>query len=212
MKKTIFYLLFLLLTVTFLYACQAEEKPCPHENADVSVVDPSCDLEGYSFHVCRDCGVSYKTDFVEPLGHTLQKTVTPVSCEEQGYTTYTCFCGYTYDTEFEAPRGHDLQMRMQAPTCEGEGFAEYYCACGFSYTSDHVAPTGHTLLNIVVPSTCTEQGYTNYACMDCSYQFRSDYTRPTGHHFRSAWCILRAFLWDIPNTPVRVPILTLEIT
>lgn len=183
MKKKILYLLFLLMTVVALFACQEEEQPCTHEHSDVSVVDPSCDGEGYSFHVCRDCGVSYKTDLVAPLGHELNKTVTPATCEEQGYTTYTCFCGYTYDTEFVEPLGHDLKTRTQEPTCEGEGYAEYYCACGFSYTVDHVAPKGHTLMDTVIPPTCTEQGYTKYDCRDCNYEFISDYTKPTGHHF-----------------------------
>lgn len=50
----------------------------------------------------------YSTE-IPPLGHNFVETVTPPTCTEQGYTTYTCTCGYSYvDDYVDADGEHDF--------------------------------------------------------------------------------------------------------
>ncbi len=66
------------------------------------VVEPNCTEQGYVVHTCTECGISYKTDYVDPLGHKSKWVVSvnatytkpgkmllicEVCGEEQGYRT-----------------------------------------------------------------------------------------------------------------------------
>lgn len=39
---------------------------------------------------CEECGLTYKSDYTDALGHDYVPEVTEPTCTEQGYTTYTC--------------------------------------------------------------------------------------------------------------------------
>ena len=56
----------------------------------------SCTKQGYTRYFCS-CGDEYKTNYVEPLGHTyFYIQVVEPTTSSQGYTEYTCGCGYSY--------------------------------------------------------------------------------------------------------------------
>lgn len=116
----------------------------------------------------------------EEHAHAYTETVTPPTCEGQGFTRYTCACGDTYDTAYTAPTGHTFTETVTPPTCETEGFTRYTCDCGYAYDTDHKAPTGHTLTETVTLPTCETEGFTRYIC-DCGYTYDTDHIPPTGH-------------------------------
>lgn len=184
---TLFLLFVLSVFTVLLCACQIEpDGECMHIQIEDTPFDPTCSLQGYILHRCRDCGHTYKSDFVEPLGHTISSVLTAPTCTDQGYTVYTCSaCDYTYTTDYVVPLGHDLKSTVSAPTCENSGFTEYTCArkCGFSYQSDWIAPEGHTLVNAHFAATCTTGGYTRYMCTKCDMEYRSATSKPLGHTF-----------------------------
>ncbi len=180
MKKKILYMILFILTVLTISSCQTQDKPCAHDREDVSVINADCDSEGYTYHICRDCGLAYKTDLVAPHGHQLTSKVTAPTCTAQGYTTYTCECGYTFDTDFAEPIAHEPTSRITAPTCTAQGYTTYTCKCGYTFDTDFTEPTGHTLATRVVTSTCEAQGYEEYYC-SCGYSYQINYTAPKGH-------------------------------
>ena len=176
----------LALAVLLFSACDPDE--CRHFRTTDTLYEPDCSRQGYVLHVCRDCGYAYKSDFTEPYGHTITTVVTPPTCTEQGYTSFSCYCGYTYSTDYVQPLGHDLSSTVTVPTCTESGSTLYTCEreCGFTFTADLVAPKGHSLTSVYHAPTCTEGGYTRYICTNCELDYSSAISEPLGHTFTDA--------------------------
>ena len=76
-------------------------------------------------YTCTRCGDSYSGH-----QHTYTETVTEPTCEQDGYTTYTCSCGYSYTDNVVPALGHDYVLAGQDET-----IWTYACTrCGLSYT------------------------------------------------------------------------------
>ena len=76
-------------------------------------------------YTCTRCGDSYSGH-----QHTYTETVTEPTCEQDGYTTYTCACGYSYTDNVVPALGHDYVL-----TGQDETIWTYACTrCGLSYT------------------------------------------------------------------------------
>ena len=83
-------------------------------------VEVTCTSDGYSIYKCSDdsCGHTYKDDYVYATGHSYHKNVISATCEENGYTLFTCNnCGDSYKGEFSAANGHNYQNGV----CKGCG-------------------------------------------------------------------------------------------
>lgn len=178
MKKKLFAVILLCLLAVLLVACGTNPpEECKHKNLAETKYEPDCSLEGYIQHVCLDCGHTYKSDYVEPLGHKLTATVTEPTCEKEGYSTYTCsVCEYSYDTAHTKPTGHTLTSKRTEQTCTEEGYTTYSCPCGYSYNTKFVMPNGHNLTKTVVPPTCTADGYDQLTCKNCAYTSKTNFT------------------------------------
>ena len=64
--------------------------------------------------------------------HDYVAIVTPSTCTEQGYTTYTCECGKSYDNNYTDALGHrygDWETIKEATNVE-DGLRERRCECG----------------------------------------------------------------------------------
>ena len=119
--------------------------------------------------------------------------VTPPTCEDQGFTTYTCTdpaCGYQWKAD-ELPAAHtdedsngicdicqkeccehDYQTTVTPPTCEDKGFTTYTCTkCSDSYDGNFVDANGHTLgdWTVVKPAAVGVAGEEKRECADCDY-------------------------------------------
>ena len=59
---------------------------------------------------CGVCGdvLSRETITTDPLGHSYTPVVTPATCTEGGYTTYTCSCGDSYRGDETPKLGHSF--------------------------------------------------------------------------------------------------------
>ena len=158
---------------------------CRHLVTKDTTVEPDCSRQGYVLHECRSCGYTYKSDFVEPYGHTIVTETVAPTCAEQGYTTYACECGYTYTSDYVAPLDHDLAATVTEPTCEEPGYTSYICAngCGYAYDSHLIAPLGHELTSVYNAATCTTGSYTRYLCARCEMDYKSAVSEPLGHTF-----------------------------
>ncbi|MBQ5791372.1 MAG: dockerin type I repeat-containing protein, partial [Clostridia bacterium] len=143
----------------------------------------SCSEEGEMSRGCYFC------DFIEiqimpTTEHTYIATVTPPTCTEKGYTTYTCACGDSYVAGETAAIPHTMGewKETKAPTCTAEGEKTRTCT-GCDYTETETLPkTEHTYIATVTPPTCEEGGYTTYTCR-CGDSYTDDPTAPAGHSY-----------------------------
>ena len=87
-------------------------------------------------------GVNLST--LKPTEHIHEYTavVTPATCTEDGYTTYTCFCGESYIGD-RVSASHHYTAVITNPTCTQNGRTDYTCSvCGDTY-SETIPATGH---------------------------------------------------------------------
>ncbi len=79
--------------------------------------------------LCTVCGA-----VIQPaLGHSYASEITAATCEQMGFTTYTCSCGDSYKGEYTDPTGHkpgDWTVDKEA-TIDSEGSKHTECEnCG----------------------------------------------------------------------------------
>lgn len=74
--------------------------------------------------------------------HSYRAAVTAPTCEQAGYTTYTCSCGDSYRDDQVAATGHHYKTTTVAPTETRQGYDLHTCqSCGASYQDNYQAPT-----------------------------------------------------------------------
>ncbi len=175
-----------------------------HIYAD-TVTLPSCFSQGYTTHKCDRCQSSYIDSYEPPahtpigsvscesmqicavcnailsgaLGHDYTETVTPPTCSEQGYTTYSCNrCESSFAVNYVAPKGH---------TPSGEATCEKAQIC--TVCNETVGePRGHNFELDNVASSCLRGGYTMYTCTVCSYSYNDSFTEISDHS-ASNWIV-----------------------
>ena len=131
--------------------------------------------------IISGCTSLYSCSSECPHRH-LTCTVTPPTCETEGYTLNVCTeCKAEFKTDYKLPYGHVLKETLFSPTCEKEGYTYYTCACGYSYRSDAIPPSGHVYTDNTVEPTCETAGYNEHVCSVCEYSYRTDYTDALGH-------------------------------
>lgn len=151
-----------------------------------AVTDPSCEEQGYTMYTCAGCGDSYRSDYIDKLGHTMDDGViqTPATCTEAGSILYSCReCSATTTKEIAAT-GHswDDGVVTTVPTCTEEGVKTYTCEHDATHTKTEViASTGHSYTDTVYAPTCEEGGYTTHTCETCGDSYEDASTSPTGH-------------------------------
>ncbi len=161
---------------------------CEHD-FDISIVkEPTCEVRGYTTHICSICKDSYVDNFVVKP-HEYDAVVTAPTCTKQGYTTYTCsVCGYSEKDDYTSSTGHDYKVsEITSPTCTANGYIKYTCAkgCGSSKKEKTESSLGHdygTTVEIIEP-TCTEKGYTKQTCTRCKNVNKYDYVDALGHNY-----------------------------
>ena len=73
----------------------------------VSNNDATCTEDGTKTAKCDRCDETHTvTDEGSVLGHDYDVVVTPPTCTEKGYTTYTCHCGDSYIDDYVKENGH----------------------------------------------------------------------------------------------------------
>ena len=166
---------------------------------------------GYTSCTCESCGLHYRANYTDALGHSYATVVTAPTCTEPGYTTHVCArCGDSYVTDYTEATGHrwDRGTLLIVTSCNGAGLVDHRCVvCDYHHleplaSTGHrpgaaasctepqvctdcgavlVQALGHDFSASVTAPTCTEMGYTTYACVHCDTQYRDQYTAPAGH-------------------------------
>lgn len=152
-----------------------------------TVVEPSCEKDGYVSHKCSDCGLEYLTDRQLALGHiySFTKTVAP-TCTADGYDLYTCSrCNATEKRNIASKLGHSyLLTSTTAATCTAKGYDLYTCSrCNTTQRQNEKAALGHNYeVTQDTQATCTEAGVKIEVCTRCNDTKQTD-TAATGHQY-----------------------------
>lgn len=154
-----------------------------HSWKDITI-PATCDKAGAQYSRCLLCGEETAPIEIEALGHDTDEGVyTAPTCEERGFTTYTCKrCGEKNivpdETEAGNPIGHDYQVSETLDaTCVKAGYKIYTCThCGDSYT-EAINPygtdgeNGHSYYRPdITKPTCSEDGYGVRICKYCGHK------------------------------------------
>ena len=116
--------------------------------------------------------------------HANTSVVTPPTCTDAGYTTYTCACGHSYTGNTVDALGHELGAWTQtkAPTCTEKGSERSYCSRCDYYESREVAATGHSYTSeVTTAATCTTAGVRTYTCQNDATHTYTEAIAATGH-------------------------------
>ena len=147
-----------------------ETLPKIGHDYEQKVVKPTCTEQGYTLNVCKNCGDTYKSDFVDKIDHNYRyEVVKEPTCTEEGLGKYTCTeCGDNY-TKTISKTDHDYEQKVVKPTCAEQGYTLNVCKnCGDTYKSDFVDKIDHNYkYEVVKEPTCTEEGLGKYTCTEC---------------------------------------------
>ncbi len=170
----------------------------PAHSCEDNVTGATCTENG----TCSKCGDEVADS---ALGHSYETEVTDPTCEEAGYTTYTCGCGDTYTGNTVAATGHDYdetthicancgetdpdacfheeeRAEVTAPTCTTGGYTTYYCAdCGEELRKGNETDPAHSYESVVTEPTCTNGGFTTHTCSACGDTYKDSKVSATGH-------------------------------
>ena len=153
----------------------------------------------------------YPEEFIIPaLKHDYVAVVTPPTCTEGGYTTYTCTnCGDSYVADLVDPLGHHLDevgIITKKPTCTETGEKVHKCA-DCDYVEVETLPAlGHSWDQGIVTKnpTCAEEGILEFTCSVCGEtkqesidMIEHDYT--DNYKIIAPTCIARGYTINICN-------------
>ena len=138
----------------------------PGETVVENETPATCANEGSYSEVtyCSVCGeeISREIKSTEKLPHDYKGEVTPPTCTERGYTTYTCSgCGASYIGDETDELGHDFDAWIDNDanhirSCSRPG-------CGFTETAEHSWGDGV----VTRAPSCTEEGEKTFTCTVC---------------------------------------------
>jgi len=149
------------------------------------VTEATEEAEGLEKRACKREGCKEEeTQIIEKIKHehAYEAVVTKPTCEEKGFTTYTCRCKDTYIDNYVDALGHDFGdwQVTKAPTVEEEGVETRTCSRCPEEETRTIPKHEHVYETIVTEPTCTEQGYTKQIC-DCGDFVVINQTDALGH-------------------------------
>ena len=125
-------------------------------------VAPTYDSNGEKRRDCDYCDY-FETEIIGMLSHTYDAVITPPTCTERGYTTYTCSeCGDSYIGNYVDRIPHEFGewYEFKAPSCTELGQSKRDCEhCGHVETKE-IPKLAHTYEAAITAPTCTAEGYT----------------------------------------------------
>ena len=143
-------------TDTFTVEANKEDSDCENNGAYTADVE-FVEIWGVKVYLSATDKESFN-ETIPAKGHEYEAVVTPPTCTEAGYTTYTCDCGDSYVEAGEPATGHDFSRRPQFSWAD-----DYSCTvtftcgvCGTQETYDA------TVTSVRTEPTCLLTGTVEY--------------------------------------------------
>ena len=134
------------------------------ESTVVSTKNPTCTADGYTVMNCPACGINYKANEVEALGHQFGDYILDYdsTCTETGKQTKYCQNCIWEESATIAAKGHTWEQTGEvAATCYADGSKSYVCTvCAETKTDAVTTRPAHDWAEYEVetPATCTDAG------------------------------------------------------
>ena len=152
MKRQLVLILSLIFMFTILVGCGDDKID---HNYTSTIVYPTCTEQGYTLHICNDCGDTYKDTYVDALGHKETDWILDENptCTKEGTKHTECEkCGEKLQTLTLSLIDHNYTSTIVNPTCTEEGYTQYVCnKCEYTYTDTIVPKIEHNY----VKNKCT---------------------------------------------------------
>lgn len=158
----------------------------PHVFGEWTESDAShCQYQGHEVRKCENC--DYEEYRILDFGdHQYDVVVTPPTCTEVGYSTYSCkYCDVVVVDDYVLPQ-HTFGewQNYAAPDCLNNGMDIRVCAsCG--YEEARILDPQHVFTVVVTDPKCTEDGSENSVCDVCGHT-ETVVLPATGHSY-SDW-------------------------
>ena len=114
-----------------------------------------------------------KIEVMPPDDHFCEfvQVITPPTCTERGYTTYTCLCGDSYVEDYTDALGHEKTtlLNHMGATCTVAGYDFYWCGRCFTPHTVTIPALGHDLSTVTIGATCEADGSKTTTCSRCDY-------------------------------------------
>ena len=188
-KYTLILIIALLLVAMTFSSCTEKEHEHTFEDKKVAA---NCIVNGYTEHICKDCGYSYRDTFTEidPKNHSelTKLSETEPTCE-MGYTTYLCEgCRDVIVKDYKNPV-HDFSdddWYLVEVLCTDGGIWERACRneeCDQIQQKIEKA-TEHNIVHVEhIPATELTSDYDVHFC-DCGdYYYFDDYGTPLSYEY-----------------------------
>ena len=145
--------------------------------------------EGVKTYTCGGCGDSYTEPVAKLKDHDYKSKVTAPTCNDKGYTTYTCVCGDTYKDNYVDALGHNYKWIIdREATCgtAGEKHEECTRCYGTRSLNTAIPATGeHSYTSkVTVEPICETKGERTYICSGCGDSYTEEIAA-TGHDYKS---------------------------
>jgi len=151
----------------------------------VTVTEATEETEGLEKRICNRCPEE-ETQPIPVIGHehSYAGVITDPTCEEKGYTTYTCECGDSYVDDYTDALDHDWSdwETVTEATEETEGLEKRTCSRCPEEETQPIPKKGHVhnYVEVVTEPTCEEQGYSTFTCA-CKDSYVTNYVDALGH-------------------------------
>lgn len=164
--------------------------PLGHALTELPAIPATCTESGLTAGSrCTRCdGATVEQQVIPAYGHDYKTVITPPTCADDGYTTYTCsVCNHSYTDNSVDAIGHNWDKGTQTaqPNCTEKGSVVYTCLTCSETKVESIPENGHSYNTIVTPPTCTEGGYTTFICSVCNHSYIGDRKDATGHNWNN---------------------------
>lgn len=153
-------------------------------------VDPTCEEDGYTLHVCVRCAESWKTDVTDRLTHQYEAVTVEATCISDGSRTEICKHCKDERTTVVPKKGHTWKTTEETgATCEKQGEKKLVCSndnCD-ECTTEIVPKKAHDFESKTIKPTCDARGYDSSKCKHCGHEEKQNEKNAIGHDYEATW-------------------------